>query len=467
VNWLDKDSSILPRPTSVSWHGDVPTNHRQYSISLSPSVIHSVGPFISSLVGSGVYRYGEYKLLGPVGIYEGTEIKMVPQSKEDVFKAPNLSLVEKRRLMRFLLFAASEFENDQQLQGKQDQLFLTFLQETFSLNEEISRTIAYSLAYCYSADEPILPCLNRIRRCLRSAGHYGSSPFLVGSYGGLGDIAQGFCRIVAVCGNTCALNMNVTSAASVTDGDSPGTRYTVHLDKFPKPIHSRCIISSVDLLPDQFRDLAFTPTSNTSVDVSSPWAVVRAVAIVDQSLQFATTAQSEGDQAEPDSTERPPADSGVIVFPPKSLQSGSEATSVHAYIQGPGTMSTPAGKWLIYLAMPLAHPPTSSAEELLTPYLAETLSKCSSAEISPLFKAFYIQQASALRVPEGRSPSAVIVTPSHCPHIALSGDAAALAAEAVFKKAVEVLKKPDTEDEVPYSFWPPREKSEEPDEDEW
>jgi RAB protein geranylgeranyltransferase component A len=78
-------------------------------------------------------------------------VKAVPGSKEDVFKNKDLGLVDKRRLMRFLMFAAGEFEERKDLDGQENKPFLEFLQSTFSLNEEISRVIAYSLAYCVSA----------------------------------------------------------------------------------------------------------------------------------------------------------------------------------------------------------------------------------------------------------------------------------------------------------------------------
>ena len=53
--------------------------------------------------------------------------------------------------------------------------------------------------------EPALPSLHRVRRYLRSTGRYGSSPFLVGYYGGTGEIAQGFCRVSAVSGGVYIL----------------------------------------------------------------------------------------------------------------------------------------------------------------------------------------------------------------------------------------------------------------------
>lgn len=45
----------------------------------------------------------------------------VPGSKEAVFKEKRFGLLEKRRLMKFLLFAAGDFETDEILIGESEQ----------------------------------------------------------------------------------------------------------------------------------------------------------------------------------------------------------------------------------------------------------------------------------------------------------------------------------------------------------
>jgi GDP dissociation inhibitor len=128
----------------------VPDHPRHYSISLAPSLIPSVGPLISSLVASGVSRYGGYRLLERVGIYSSNGgLQNVPGSKEDVFKS-SLSLIEKRRLMRFLVFASGDFEGSKEFQGQEQTPFHEFLQSKFSLTQEIVDAIVYALAFCSS-----------------------------------------------------------------------------------------------------------------------------------------------------------------------------------------------------------------------------------------------------------------------------------------------------------------------------
>lgn len=137
--------------SSISVSGTVPSRSRQYAISLSPTLIPSIGPLIDALVASGVSRYGGFKLLERVALYASPGIvKPVPGNKEDVFKSKQLSLLDKRRLMRFLMFAGGEFEDKPELQGNEQTAFPDFLRSKFSLKDDAVQAITYALAFCLS-----------------------------------------------------------------------------------------------------------------------------------------------------------------------------------------------------------------------------------------------------------------------------------------------------------------------------
>ena len=93
-------------------------------------------------------HYGGFKLLESLSIYSAGEFKGVPGSKEEIFKSKELSLIDKRRLMRFLMFASGDFETSPEIQGKEEMPFLSFLEEVFSLNRQIAAALVYSLALC-------------------------------------------------------------------------------------------------------------------------------------------------------------------------------------------------------------------------------------------------------------------------------------------------------------------------------
>ncbi len=44
-------------------------------------------------------------------------VRKVPGSKEEVFKDKSIGLLDKRRLMKFLMFAAGDFESDPVILG--------------------------------------------------------------------------------------------------------------------------------------------------------------------------------------------------------------------------------------------------------------------------------------------------------------------------------------------------------------
>lgn len=158
IQWADKAASgsdPTSRFHSVTRSAEAPSQSRQFSICLQPAVIPSVGPLISSLIASGVAKYSGFRLLDCISVYDSSgRVTNVPGSKQDIFKSKAISLIEKRRLMRFLTFASGDFENAEELKGKEGSPFLDFLSATFSLSHELCSIIAYSLAFSLSSSGP-------------------------------------------------------------------------------------------------------------------------------------------------------------------------------------------------------------------------------------------------------------------------------------------------------------------------
>lgn len=70
----------------------------------------------------------------------------VPSSKEDVFTNKSVSLIEKRKLMKFLTFAMDYEENDIVLEGTNDMSYTEFLQEKFKITGKLKQAIVYAIA---------------------------------------------------------------------------------------------------------------------------------------------------------------------------------------------------------------------------------------------------------------------------------------------------------------------------------
>lgn len=126
-------------------------DRRRYALSLFPAILPSRGEMIDTLIKSQVSKYVSFRMLDSVALWQqgfgqdvseraGAEtgheggakeepnlrqnghIRRVPGSKEEVFKDKSVGLVDKRRLMRFLMFAAGDFESDDMLKGAFDSL---------------------------------------------------------------------------------------------------------------------------------------------------------------------------------------------------------------------------------------------------------------------------------------------------------------------------------------------------------
>ncbi|KAG1766509.1 FAD/NAD-P-binding domain-containing protein [Suillus placidus] len=457
VQWVDhyKEDNH-----SVTHYGEVPPHARQYSVSLAPSVIPSIGPFISSLIASGVSRYGSFKLLGRVVIYDGGILKNVPQSKDDIFQSKAMSLLEKRRVTRFLMFAAGEFENSKELHGQENSPLLDFLHRIFLLSEATARAITYALGYCCFISETTLPALHRIRAYLKASGRYGSSSFLVGYYGGSGEIAQGFCRAAAVRGGVYILGRSVTGISSVdpTELENPVLtsdlpRFAVEVDDFPDRLHCRCLISSTTLLPGHLRTLAdVSRPSISSCSSPRPFAMARCIAIVNGPITLPLDTEGSGTSEV--------SDSSLLVFPPGSLSGGSAISAVHVMTAGPGTMSAPSGKGILYISMPLHTNSIHSAEILLRPYLTAVLSLFRAEQQQQktlICSTFYMQELVSCLSSTSDSLVGLLAVPSFSPHTTQGVDEAAIVAEAIFRKAASCLngeRKEINQGCEQHVFWP-------------
>ncbi|KAJ7982823.1 GDP dissociation inhibitor-domain-containing protein [Mycena polygramma] len=468
--------------------GDTIEQARAYSISLSPSLIPSTGPLIDALVASGVARYGGFRLVERVFVYDpsGT-VKPVPGSKEDVFKNKEISLLDKRRLMRFLMFAAGEFEDKKELEGHVDTPFPEYLKTVFFLNDEMTNAIAYALAYCLSPTDPTLPALHRLRRYLRSAGRYGSSPFLVGHYGSSGEIAQGFCRTAAVSGAVYILGREIESVSAA----SSSSKHTIRLADFPDPLTSSLLISSPSYSPGRAAPVTPSPSPSAPFSTSSPThPVARCIAIIDRALAFgAPTPAPEEDVPADDpalsESESPPAsipppafDTAVLVFPPNSLPNGGSSTAAATVLlTGEGTMSCPKGKWILYIALPLPGNSHGTPEALLKPYLDAVLALAqdanADADVAPLFSTFYVQKPHVDATPKEEEAEASLAPVPLPPVLPLpdAGDAAAVHAERVFWEAVKILRPGSGESDLEdadgaiTALWPPMEERDEDQDD--
>ncbi|KAG8951980.1 Rab proteins geranylgeranyltransferase component A [Tulasnella sp. 424] len=470
---------------------DLMRDSRLYAISLLPCLVPASGPIITSLIASGVSRYGGFCLLNAVAICsplddkrpeDEWEIKRVPSSKEDVFKDRSMSLLDKRKLMKFLMFAASDAENPPELEGQEETTVLNLLESKFSLPKGIASAIAFATAHCSHIADKAVPALQRLQRYLRANGRYGNSPFLIGHYGGAGEIAQGFCRTAAVQGATYILGRKIeaithvpdaptTPAANTESGDTPqGPHFSIRLDGFANPVTADVVVST-DSYSGYLNTIANeTTTLGSSSQANRTHYLVRGVAVLNSPVKLAssganTTATQEERESNEGSETSPSEDTPgtfLVVFPPVSSQ-GKAMEPVSALIMGEVSLSCPTDRYVVYLTTlfksedSAAPPPNPS--ELLQPYLDRLLRFTKGGiDNKPLLVCYYNQ-----RLPEMSAPApstsigpAIIRLDSSPPMdapLTESADGATMEAERIFWEIMKFKKEGD--EDGPLGFWPP------------
>lgn len=201
----DAPHAELNFPRHGTWTDEQRALDRHYSLALRPALLPAYGPMMEALVRSNVASYATFRLLGRVGVVSNGHVAPVPSSKSDIFRDKRLSLADKRRLMRFLQ-AATVPEAFREATAP----LPAVLHDELGLDDHLLPAMVHGVALCWDAQEPAATAMERTRRMLRGYGRYGASPFLVGQYGGAGELAQGFCRASAVHGGVFVLGHAIT-----------------------------------------------------------------------------------------------------------------------------------------------------------------------------------------------------------------------------------------------------------------
>ncbi|CAH2314801.1 rab s geranylgeranyltransferase component A 1 [Pelobates cultripes] len=188
---------------------------RRFNIDLVSKFLYSRGMLINLLIKSNVSRYTEFKNITRILTYYDGKIEQVPCSRADVFASKQLSMVEKRILMKFLTFCADYEQHVEEYEDHKESTFSEFL-KVKRLTPNLQHFILYSIAMVSTTanTEDGLKATQHFLRCL---GCYGNTPFLFPLYG-LGELPQCFCRMCAVFGGIYCLHHSLQCL--VVDADS-------------------------------------------------------------------------------------------------------------------------------------------------------------------------------------------------------------------------------------------------------
>jgi RAB protein geranylgeranyltransferase component A len=197
------------------------------SVDLNPKVLHAAGGLTGAMLRSNVGKYLEFICLERVAVVANGAAVAVPCSKEDVFTSDCFSLVEKRRLMKFLsLLNAGRIEAGRSILG---------VLEEFRV--PLKELVLYGILGAGSVEEAarlsVLEARLSLAKYSSSAKRYGSSAFLYPVHG-TSEVVQAFCRLCAVNGGIHVLACRVDrvehaiDASAVEAGRGPFAIETSH-----------------------------------------------------------------------------------------------------------------------------------------------------------------------------------------------------------------------------------------------
>ncbi|KAM5301491.1 rab proteins geranylgeranyltransferase component A 2 [Glossophaga mutica] len=217
---------------------------RRFNIDLVSKLLYSQGSLIDLLIKSNVSRYAEFKNVTRILAFREGKVEQVPCSRADVFNSKELTMVEKRMLMKFLTFCLDYERHPDEYQDFIQCSFAEYL-STKKLTPNLQHFILHSIAMTESSCTTI-DGLKATKNFLQCLGRFGNTPFLFPLYG-QGEIPQCFCRMCAVFGGIYCLRHQVQCL--VVDKESG--RCKAIIDHFGQRINAKYFIVEDSYLSEE------------------------------------------------------------------------------------------------------------------------------------------------------------------------------------------------------------------------
>eukprot|EP00400_MALV-I_sp_L67-5_P000713 gene713-60_t len=201
-----------------------------FSIDLVPRLIYSKSDSVDVLRESSVHRYLEFQGLKSTQLYEDSDFRSVPLSKGEIFQDSQLTLMQKRLLMKFLnkfletssslAFQSAKqtgYDDQWKLSGMEnaDEAEMEKWKEVFQFDDEtkwndtlkkqklkgfLANMLTYAVCFSdFGNDENLTTkdALGKIKKFVTSLHLYSNHCLLFPMYGSA-DIVQAFSRLCAV-----------------------------------------------------------------------------------------------------------------------------------------------------------------------------------------------------------------------------------------------------------------------------
>lgn len=191
-----KDNSVTNQRENWS-QNKLKKEYRKFNLDLAPKLLFARGSLVELLISSNIARYAEFRSVTRVLTWINDRLEPVPCSRADVFSTQNVSVPEKRMLMKLLSSCLENEDANKEFEGFEDKTFVEYLKSK-KLTSNLMHYVLYAIAMA-TENTMCMDGVNRTQRFLNSLGRYGNTPFLWPMYGS-GEIPQCFCRLCAVFG---------------------------------------------------------------------------------------------------------------------------------------------------------------------------------------------------------------------------------------------------------------------------
>ncbi|XP_063413091.1 rab proteins geranylgeranyltransferase component A-like [Mytilus trossulus] len=291
---------------------------RKFNLDLTPKLLYCGGSMVQLLITSDIAKYCEFKTVTRMLTLLDGKLEKVPCSRADVFNSKEVSMLEKRMLMKFLTSCAEYNKNPADYEAFTDRPFTDYL-ESKKLTKNIKHFVQHSIAMATS--ETLTPeGLAKTKKFLHSLGRYGNTAFLWPLYG-CGELPQGFCRMCAVFGGVYCLKMSASHLVVDKDNKCTGV-----ISTDGKKLTAKYAIIEESSVP--------VPLFNAS----NKRYISRAVLVTDKSIVHDGSQQLSLLQI-PNSDGR--YLTTVIELPPSSMSSPSPLNVVHITMETENEDTTP------------------------------------------------------------------------------------------------------------------------------
>ncbi|XP_010982058.1 rab proteins geranylgeranyltransferase component A 1 isoform X2 [Camelus dromedarius] len=201
-----EDTAEQPKKNRITY-SQIVKEGRRFNIDLVSKLLYSRGLLIDLLIKSNVSRYAEFKNITRILAFRDGRVEQVPCSRADVFNSKQLTMVEKRMLMKFLTFCMEYEEHPDEYKAYEEISFSEYL-KTQKLTPNLQYFVLHSIAMTSETASSTIDGLKATRNFLHCLGRYGNTPFLFPLYG-QGELPQCFCRMCAVFGGIYCLRHSV------------------------------------------------------------------------------------------------------------------------------------------------------------------------------------------------------------------------------------------------------------------